>query len=70
MSEPSDSDEEEEDGDQKRRGKGVKVTITMIQQWTKRFKVCMEGEIVCFKTLKRQAKMHLKMSSAKVVCCK
>ena len=48
MSEPSDSDEEEEDGDQKRRGKGVKVTITMIQQWTKRFKVCMEEEIVWF----------------------
>ena len=49
MSKPSDSDEEEEEGgDQKRRGKGVKVTITMIQQWTKRFKVCMEEEIVWF----------------------
>ena len=48
MSEPSDSDEEEEDGDQKRRGKGVKVTITMIQQWTKRFKVCIKEEIVWF----------------------
>ena len=40
----SDSDDEIDDDDRsesrKKSGRGIKVTVQMIQQWTKRFKVC------------------------------